>query len=126
MKKTKTLVRPVLIRKVGYNTHHLLWTKKSYDTGYARALRAHPYCQVLIPAETLHKQIHHAIRTIPVPTGSDARSVFELLIWLEQLGQLDFCDSIEERLIFLINHLKTERTTDALRRQLNVVERGRL
>lgn len=122
MTRPKVLNHSSAKPRQGFDNHHLLWTRHDYDRGYARALRNHPYCQALIPKNTLHKQIHHALRHIPIPNGADARSVFELLVWLERLGLLDFNDPIEKKLKFLIENLKTEYTVRALQEQLRVVE----
>ena len=122
MKRTRVLNHLPTKTRRGFDNHHLLWTRRSYDRGYARALRNHPYCQALIPKETLHKNIHHALRCIPVPAGTDAKNVFELLVWLERLELLDFDDPIEKKLKFLIDNLKTESTVNALQTQLRVVE----
>ena len=122
MKRARVLNHLPTKTRRGFDNHHLLWTRRSYDRGYARALRNHPYCQALIPKETLHKNIHHALRCVPVPSGADAKNVFELLVWLERLELLDFDDPIEKKLEFLIENLKTESTVNALRMQLSVVE----
>lgn len=122
MKRTRVLNHLPTKTRRGFDNHHLLWTRRSYDRGYARALRNHPYCQALIPKETLHKNIHHALRCVPVPAGADAKNVFELLVWLERLELLDFDDPIEKKLKFLIENLKTESTVNALQAQLRVVE----
>lgn len=122
MKRTRVLNHLPTKTRRGFDNHHLLWTRRSYDRGYARALRNHPYCQALIPKETLHKNIHHALRCVPVPAGADAKNVFELLVWLERLELLDFDDPIEKKLKFLIENLKTESTVNALQMQLRVVE----
>ena len=101
--------------------HHLLWTRRSYDKGYARALRQHPYTGCYIPRDTLHRLIHHEIKTVPVPDGSDARRVYELLVRMENAGELDFNDGILERLDFLINHLESPATVRVLIKQKQIV-----
>ena len=121
MRREKVLTHLPTKARRGFDNHHLLWTRHNYDRGYARALRNHPYCQALIPKETLHKNIHHALRCIPVPSGADAKNVFELLVWLERLELLNFDDPIERKLMFLIENIKTESTLHALEAQLKVV-----
>ena len=123
MKKLRLLDHSDTPTKRGYDIHHLLWTRREYDRGYARALRNHPYCQALIPKETLHKKIHHELRHVPVPSGADAKNVFELLMWLEREELLDFDDPIKKKLEFLIENLKTESTVEALEKQLRIVEK---
>ena len=77
--------------------------------------------KVLIPRDTLHKEIHHRIHTIPVPDGLDAQRVFGLLVELEAMGKLDMEAGIEERLDFLIEHLSTPETVSALRDEKEIV-----
>lgn len=110
------------------DNHHLCWQRRFWNKGWARALRNHPYCQAIIPRDTLHKRIHHVIGTIPVPDGKDARNVYELLIWLENHERLNCEDDILQKLDFLIEHLTTEATVKALENQRQVIidfyERG--
>ena len=103
------------------DNHHLLWQRRLWNKGWARALRNHPYCQAMIPRDTLHRRIHHSVNNIPVPEGKDARNVYELLVWLESHGQLDYEDNILEKLDFLIQHLTTEATIKALEQQRQVI-----
>lgn len=100
---------------------NLLWIKKRWGKGYAKALRNHAWMKVLIPRDTLHKEIHHQIRTIPLPTEEDTKRVFDLLVSLEASGKLDMDANIEERLNFLIEHLTTQETLDALRKEREIV-----
>lgn len=77
--------------------------------------------KVLIPRDTLHKEIHHQIRTVPIPTKEDTKQVFDLLVKLEASGELDMDAGIEERLDFLIEHLTTQETLDVLRKEREIV-----
>lgn len=103
------------------NTHHLLWCRRLWSKGWNRTLRNHPYCQVLIPAETLHKRIHAELTYIPVPNGADSRRVLELLGWLESCHALNYDDDILTRLEFLIEAFSSPQTVEALKRQYEIV-----
>ena len=117
----KRIIRHEQKPHVGEDLHHLLWTRRMYNKGWARILRSHPYCQSYIPRDTLHRKIHHEISSIPLPDGADAHNAFELLLWKESRGELDFSDSILQKLDFLIENLATEATVKALERQRQVV-----
>lgn len=102
------------------DAHHLLWEKRMYRTGYAKALRNHAWLKIYIPRDTLHREIHHQMKCIPVPKAGDCKRVFELLARLESKGQLDPNAGIVERLDFLIKHLQTGESVRALKRQRNI------
>lgn len=102
-------------------TIHLLWIKSKWSRGYIKALRNHAWMKVLIPRDTLHKEIHHQIRSIPLPEKEDAKRVFELLTRLEASGELDMNAGIEERLEFLVANITTPDTVAALKKQLEIV-----
>lgn len=100
---------------------HLLWIKKRWSKGYAKALRNHAWMKVLIPRDTLHKEIHHQIRTVPLPTKEDTKQMFDLLVRLEASGELDMNAGILERLDFLIEHLTTPETVAVLCKERGIV-----
>lgn len=102
-------------------TIHLLWIKSKWSRGYVKALRNHAWMKVLIPRDTLHKEIHHQIRTVPLPDKMDAKHTFELLTRLEASGELDMDAGIQERLEFLIAHMTTPETVAVLEKQLAIV-----
>ena len=77
--------------------------------------------KVLIPRDTLHREIHHKIRTIPLTTGEDAKNVFDVLVNLEESGELDMNAGILERLDFLIEHVKTPETLAVLEQEREIV-----
>ena len=77
--------------------------------------------KVLIPRDTLHREIHHQIRTVPLPEAEDARRVFELLVKLESAGKLDMNASILDRLDFLIENMSTPETVAVLQREREIV-----
>lgn len=108
-------------RQHNQNTHHLLWCRRLWGKGWNRTLRNHPYCQVLIPAETLHKRIHTELTYIPTPDGVDSKRVLDLLAWLDACHALDYDDDILTRLEFLIEAFSSPQTVEALKRQYEIV-----
>ena len=108
-----------------YDTHHLLWTKRSWNYGSLKALRTHWYCRVLIPRATLHQEIHHYIGSIPLPRQTSAREALNQLGYLEKYGGISPEDSIQKRLKVLIALFDCvdECTANALQIQLDIVNR---
>lgn len=113
----------ILTKRLHINTdaHHLLFTRRMYHSGYARALREHPFLRCYVPRDTLHREIHHKLKAIPVPEGKDAKRVFEYLMRLERNGELDYDADILPRLAFLIDQLKTPSTVEALKNQYQII-----
>lgn len=107
------------------NHHHLLWPRAKWKKGYIKRLRENAYCRILIPQYTVHKEIHETIREIPLPRETSAKYVIERLQELEHYGGISNKDPLEKRLLVLIalfDYIEPD-TTEALRRQLNVVRR---
>lgn len=77
--------------------------------------------KVLIPRDTLHKEIHHNIRTIPLPTAKDAKHMFSLLVAMEYHDELDPNADLIARLNLLIAHMTTPDTVEALKKQRDIV-----
>lgn len=107
------------------DVHHLLWTRRSWKGGAIGELRMHWYCRIPIPRETLHREIHHYIGSIPVPRYQSARSALEQLGYLEKYGGISKEDPIDKRLRVLIALFEcTENdTANALKVQLEIVNR---
>lgn len=105
--------------------HHLLWTRKTWKGGAVGQLRMHWYCRMPIPRDTLHKEIHHYIGSIPVPRYYSAKCALEQLGYLEKYGGISNEDPIEKRLKVLIALFECieDCTADALKIQLAIVER---
>lgn len=105
--------------------HHLLWTRKSWKGGAIGQLRMHWYCRMPIPRDTLHKEIHHYIGSIPLPRYHSAKSALQQLEYLEKYGGISKDDPIEKRLKVLIALFECSEdcTADALKIQLAIVER---
>lgn len=122
-KRRKKKRRTSYPRTTGNNSHHLLWQRRKWSYGHVKALRSHPYCCVEIPANTLHREIHEAIRGIPVPSQDGAERTLQHLRYLEKFGGISEQDPIEKRLRVLIAlfDCSEQRTADALRKQLKVV-----
>lgn len=77
--------------------------------------------KVLIPRDTLHKEIHHQIRTVPLPCKEDTKHMFDLLVKMEAAGELDPNAGILERLDFLITHMATPETVAVLEKEREIV-----
>ena len=105
--------------------HHLLWTRKSWKGGAIGELRMYWYCRVAIPKETLHREIHHHLKNVPVPRYQSAKSVLQQLGYLEKYGGISEKDPIEKRLKVLITLFECieDDTTNALKMQLEIVNK---
>lgn len=57
-----------------YSTHHILWQKSEWSTGYARKLRAVFSRQI---PDNIHKELHKELRGLPVPSGDMLRKCWE-------------------------------------------------
>lgn len=99
----------------GRDHHHFLYQDKHWQQGYAKRLREHPYCQKLLPQDTLHRIIHSKVHDVPVPKGYDCKRVFRKLLDLEAKGKIDvFHDTAEMRLDFLIKEFAGYPATQAM------------
>lgn len=82
--------------------HHLLFQKRHWANGYAKALREHAYMGKMIPRDTLHREIHSKVHDVPVPNGRECKKAFEELVRRERLGLINVeHDTIEQRIAFL-------------------------
>jgi len=87
----------------GSDWHHLLYQRRHWQQGYAKALREHPYMGKYIPTSTLHRTIHSKIHDIPTPNGKECRKAYLELCKREREGTIDVTrDTIEDRIDFLI------------------------
>lgn len=104
------------------DSHHLLWMRRRWSNGALVALRKYPYCIIDIPRNTLHREIHENIATIPTPSAINAQSALNQLRTLEKYGAISDQDDIVRRLEVLIAlfDCAEPRTTDALKRQLAI------
>lgn len=109
--------------KLGYDTHHIFFQKRRWDHGVLKILRNHWYCKIKLPKETLHKQIHDKIKTVPVAHELSVACALEQISILEKRGAIAPDDSIEQRLVLLIALFECieEKTADALKKQLEIV-----
>ena len=100
-KKNKRKHRPA---HKNYDYHHILFQRKHWQQGYAKALRNHPYMGKQIPTAFLHRVIHAKIHDVPTPNGVDCRRAYERLIEWERQGLIDVeYDTLEKRIQFLID-----------------------
>lgn len=106
-KKKKWKKRLGRHRQIAFNAtdyHHILFQRRHWQQGYAKALREHPYMGKYIPTGTLHREIHSKIHDIPTPNGVDCRRAYNRLIEWERQGIIDVeHDTLEERIQFLID-----------------------
>lgn len=82
--------------------HHLFYYRKDYSIGWAKKLRNHWYCSLIIPKNTLHRYIHHNTKNIPVPRAPNIKSAIDQLELLESFGGISPNDSIQKRLLVLM------------------------
>lgn len=114
-------------KEVKKDTHHLCFTRHNWNKGYAKAIRNYWYFIVLIPKDTLHANIHHTIKNIPVPKDCSARAAYDTIRILERQGILGLKDSVEDRLQLLIKLFsETEpATADAFMVQMAIIRRNK-
>lgn len=105
------------------DSHHIFYTRVSWNSVVPNRLRSHWYCVVEIPKGTLHHAIHDKVRYIPVPREISIMSALEELTVLEDYGAIRPDDPLEKRLRILINIFAgTDKpTADALQKQLDIV-----
>lgn len=104
MSKKKRKQRRKAVNWSREDFHHILFQKRHWEKGYAKALRMHPYAGKYIPQATLHREIHSKVNTVPVPEGSECRRAYLELLRLEREGLIDVeLDNIEQRIDFFVN-----------------------
>ena len=105
------------------DTHHIFYTKVSWNSVTTNRLRSHWYCIVEIPKGTLHHRIHEAVRYVPVPRDITIMAAIEQLTVLEDYGAIRPDDSFEKRLRILIRLFDStdQPTANALKKQLDIV-----
>ncbi len=123
--KLKKRKQKRVYRNNAKDLHHLLWPRRDWKGGAIWELRKHWYCSVLVPRDTVHREIHHYVKKIPTPKYCNAKSALAQLNYLEKYGALHKDDPIEKRLKVLIALFECadEETADALKAQLEIVNR---
>lgn len=106
-----------------HDTHHIFYTKVSWNDPLPNKLRQHWYCIVDIPKDTLHHKIHEKVRYVPVPRNESIRVALDQLDLLEDYGAIRPDDDIVKRLQVFINIFSglDKPTADALQKQLDAV-----
>ena len=84
------------------DSHHILWYKRDYSKGWAKALRDHWYCRITIPQDTLHREIHAKVSHIPVPRVISIKDALFQLQMLERFGGISPEDNFDKRLMVLM------------------------
>lgn len=108
------------------NTHHILYCRNTWDRGYAKRLRDHPYMQVKIPVKGLHEPIHKVLNCVPMPKPSRCVEAYKILKDLDNKGALKKDADIIVRLNILLciweGYPDLKPTCAALRVQLAMAE----
>lgn len=115
------------IMKSEYNKHHILYCRKTWDSGYAKKLRNHWYLQAIIPAKDLHEEIHRFLNSVPLPPPNRCVEAYKVLNDLDRKGVLDNReDTLMARISLLLSiwacHHDTKATCAALRVQKAIAE----
>lgn len=84
------------------NNHHILFCRRTWNKGGAKALRNHWYMQVEIPMHGLHEPIHQILNGVPVPSGRRCAEALEEIKHLEQVGALKNNATIVTRINVLL------------------------
>lgn len=132
MSKKRRLKKRIARSKKSYSPdssfkdkHHILFQRKSWSGGYKGELRRYWYCGAFIPKNTLHHYIHEELSRVPVPRESSCKEVLYHLRLLNKQGVIHEEDSIQKKLRVLIALFDCieQPTADALRKQLEIVDR---
>lgn len=100
----------------GWDAHHLLWTRRTWDRGYKLLLRRSFVYQIPI---AVHQELHSVIEPIPPLSEEEARwlwtefkavdhemGLFEALEWLQlHAPNSEFAMAMMAQSGFLQNHL---------------------
>lgn len=115
-------------RKLNLTTcdkHHLIYQGRNWKRGSLKELRMFWYCIMYIPRNTLHREIHASLSTIPAPDEGVARDVLRRLRLYDDDGELDYFDPLEKRLALLADLFERYEafdTADAMRKQLYIAK----
>ena len=115
--------RKGLFGTTALDSHHIFYTRVSWNQPVPNRLRSHWYCIVDIPKGTVHHAIHNAIRYIPVPRNDCILAALDQLYLLEDYGAIRPDDPIEKRLAVLAGLFDcvAQPTADALIAQLDII-----
>lgn len=86
-------------------------------------LRKHPYCIILIPRDTLHRDIHEWVTDIPVPSQVNAARALMQLSIMEEQQVISYDDDFGFRLTVLASLFDSSEpaTAEGLRKQFNIL-----
>lgn len=121
--KKKRKIAKYWANRVDY--HHILFQRRSWKKGWAKKLREHPYSGAMIPQLTLHKQIHEAVKDIPVPTDENCWIAYQLIDLELKFGLIHLDDPLEEKIALFIDvwYYDEPKTVKALRQVQSVVHK---
>lgn len=105
------------------DTHHICYQRRYWCKGGLKELREFWYSRILIPRDTLHRELHHEVWAVHPPREVNARSALAQLNMLEKYGSISHKDSLEKRLMLFIALFDgvEQKTADDFRKQLDVV-----
>lgn len=124
--RKKQKKKNVSIQSSCCDRHHIFWTRRSYSQHpWALKLRNHPYSIVLIPKNTLHREIHHNVPEVPLPKEIVCERVYNELERLWNFGAIKDTDDIIKRLDLLIFVMKyaADDTVEVLEQQRAIASR---
>lgn len=105
--------------------HHLIYQGRNWKRRSLKELRMFWYCIMYIPRNTLHREIHANLGTIPVPDEGVAKNVLRRLKIYDDNGELSHCDPLEKRLALLADLFERYEAFDtagAMRKQLSIAK----
>lgn len=103
--------------------HHICYQCRLWKLPTLRELREFWYSIILIPKNTLHREIHKQVTLVPPPKAINAKDALEQLRALERQGAIKESDSLEKRLmlfIALFDCIEPD-TAEGFKKQLEVV-----
>lgn len=109
------------------DTHHLLYTRRTFCEPWAHKLREHPYLRVRVPRAKVHQEIHDLCPSIPPPPEWVCEAVWHELNYLFDSKLINKHDNIVQRLFVIIEELncyddeRTKRSVEMLKVQRQIV-----
>lgn len=99
--------------------HHMLWTRRDWNTGLAHTLRTSHWFQIYLPVQ-IHRELHEEVDPIPIPSEQDCEEVLRQLELLENTApKVKAKMRPSARCYWLAAVVKNEATANALIEQAN-------
>lgn len=99
--------------------HHIWFQRRHYQQGWAKVLREHWYCKILIPQATLHRELHSKIHDVPTPNGDICRSLVNDIDLLYEKGIIGENDTPLMRVTIISNLLSRYKGLSATKAVIN-------